>query len=105
VRELEGVITKLATFCGHRIFPEDVLSYLQISSHRTKQPISLPLLSAMNAKLPQQWPTAQQVRDWYVVEAYHYFGRESQVARALGMDYRTVSGIIREYQQQQDSPE
>lgn len=105
VRELESVITKLATFCGHRIFAEDVLQQLPIPAHRVHQPISLPVLSMTNANLPRQWPTAQQVRDWYVIEAYHYFGRESQVARTLGMDYRTVNGIIREYQQRIAPPE
>lgn len=105
VRELECLINKLATFFGCRIFAEDVQQQLQIAAHRIGNPVNLPLLSMINAKLPRQWPTAQQVRDGYVIEAYHYFGRESQVARALGMDYRTVSGIIREYQQRHAPPE
>nr|WP_281720785.1 sigma-54 dependent transcriptional regulator [Nitrosomonas nitrosa] len=101
VRELESLINKLATFCGGRVFTEDLQPHLQIATHRVGNPISLPLLSMMNVKLPRQWPTWQQVREQYVMEAYHYFGRESQVARALGMDYRTVSQIIREFEQRQ----
>jgi DNA-binding NtrC family response regulator len=103
VRELESLVSKLATFCGGRIFAEDVQPQLQIAAHRVGNPISLPLLSMMNVKLPRQWPTWQQVREWYVMEAYHYLGHESQVARALGMDYRTVNAIIRECEQRQTS--
>jgi two-component system, NtrC family, response regulator AtoC len=101
VRELESVVNKLATFCGHRIFPEDVLHHLPIPKHRINQPISLPLLSMMNANSSRPWPTLQELREWYVIEAFHYYGRESKVARALGMDYRTVNAILGEHEQRE----
>ena len=41
------------------------------------------------------WPTAQELRERYVIEAWLRWGRESQVARVLGMDYRTVNLILR----------
>lgn len=45
------------------------------------------------------WPTLQELREWYVIKAFHYYGRESKVARAVGMDYRTVNAILLEHEQ------
>lgn len=36
-----------------------------------------------------------ELRNWYVVQAYCCFGKESTVARHLGLDVRTVSAILR----------
>src|SRR5262245_50300147 len=57
VRELESVINKLITFCGKRIFPEDVQQYIQIPKRRAEHIIRDFLLSLMNANPFEKRPT------------------------------------------------
>lgn len=40
VRELENVVIKVITFCGKRIFPEDVSRHLRLSEHQGGEPLS-----------------------------------------------------------------
>jgi len=95
VRELESVISKLANFSGRGIFPEDVQSHIRVQPHRIERSPNPAILSVFNSLPPECWPTVQELKNQYVIEAYLYFGREARVARALGIDYRTVSAIIR----------
>src|SRR5262245_61242599 len=95
VRELENVINKLITFCGKRIFSDDVLRYIQVPKRRTKHLTRDFLLSLMNANPLEDRPTMHEVRKRYVIETFYEVGREFQVAKALNMDYRTVSAILR----------
>jgi hypothetical protein len=41
-----------------------------------------------------EWPTISQLRNWYVRHAYCILGKESAVARRLGLDVRTVNSIL-----------
>jgi two-component system response regulator HydG len=95
VRELESVINKLITFCGKRIFPEDVLRYIQVPKRRHEHLTRDFLLSLMNANPLEERPTMLEVRKRYVIETFYEVGREFQVAKILNMDYRTVSAILR----------
>jgi DNA-binding NtrC family response regulator len=101
VRELENVIGKLATHFGRRIYPDDVLQIIpSLAGPRDRSPdLSAP--SVMQALACGKWPTAQEHRDSYVVAAYAYFQSEAQVAKALGMDYRTVNAILRKEEERQ----
>lgn len=95
VRELESVINKLITFCGKRIFPEDVQRYIQVPKRRAEHLTRDFLLSLMNANPLEDRPTMPEIRKRYVIETFYEVGREFQVAKALNMDYRTVSAILR----------
>ncbi|MFN7949907.1 MAG: hypothetical protein U0Z53_31450 [Blastocatellia bacterium] len=95
VRELESVIQQLVTCSGHFVFREDVLRCIHLSQSEPKK-LSLPFWSAMNGLRRGEWPTIQDMRNWYVTQAYLYSGKESVVARHLGMDVRTVSAILAE---------
>ncbi len=95
VRELEIVINKLITFCGKRIFPEDVQKYIQVPKRRIEHTTRDFLLSLMNANPLEERPTIPEIRKRYVIETFYEVGREFQVAKALNMDYRTVSAILR----------
>jgi DNA-binding NtrC family response regulator len=95
VRELESVINKLTTFCGRRIYPDDVLLYLRPSEHRIKTQTRLFLLGLMNASSFEDWPSLQDIKKTYAVEAFNKLGKEFQVAKVLGIDYRTVVGILK----------
>jgi len=53
------------------------------------------LLSLMNANPLEDRPTMPEIRKRYVIETFYEVGREIQVAKALQMDYRTVSEILR----------
>jgi DNA-binding NtrC family response regulator len=90
VRELESLIQRLIAFHGRRILPEDVRLYLALPDERTGLPVSPFLFGLMNATPLERWPTIPELKHQYVIEAYRYFGQKHQVARALGIDYRTV---------------
>ena len=53
------------------------------------------LLSLMNANPLEDRPTMPEIRKRYVIETFYEVGREIQFAKALNMDYRTVSAILR----------
>src|SRR5262245_2875879 len=95
VRELESVINKLITFCGKRIFPEDVQKYIQVPKRRTEHLTRDFLLSLMNTNPLEERPTIPEIRKRYVIETFYEVGREYKVAKALNMDYRSVSAILR----------
>ncbi|HMX25084.1 MAG TPA: sigma-54 dependent transcriptional regulator [Blastocatellia bacterium] len=95
VRELESVIQQIISFSGHFVFREDVLRHINVSQAEHKN-FNLPFWSAMNGLRRGEWPTINEIRNWYVTQAYLYFGKESVVARHLGMDARTVTAILEE---------
>lgn len=95
VRELESVIQQIITFSGRFVFREDVLRHINVSSPQ-QQKVNLPFWSAMNSLRHDEWPTIRDLRNWYVTQAFLYFGQESVVARYLGMDARTVGTILEE---------
>ncbi|MCI0337935.1 MAG: hypothetical protein L0226_10180 [Acidobacteria bacterium] len=92
---MESVINKLTTFCGRRIYPEDVLQYLRPCEHRIKTQTRLFLLGLMNASSFEDWPSLQEIKKTYAVEAFNKLGKEFHVAKVLGIDYRTVVGILK----------
>lgn len=95
VRELESVVQKLVAYAGKYISVEDVTRYLSPHEMTTKQ-VTYELLSGMLLKQPAHvWPTVQELRERYVVEAWLRWGRAAQVARMLSIDYRTVYQILR----------
>jgi hypothetical protein len=49
----------------------------------------------MNANPLEDRPTTPEIRKRYVSETFYEVRREFQVAKALQMDYRTVSAILR----------
>ena len=102
VRELESVIQQLLTFSGRFVFREDVLRHINVSSPQ-QQKVNLPFWSAMNSLRRDEWPSIRDLRNWYVTQAYLYFGQESVVARYLGMDARTVSTILEEVAESNES--
>ncbi|MGE0129323.1 MAG: sigma-54-dependent transcriptional regulator [Blastocatellales bacterium] len=95
VRELESVIQQLITFSGRFVFREDVLRHINVANPQHRK-VNLPFWSAMNSLRRDEWPSIRDLRNWYVTQAYLYFGQESVVARYLGMDARTVSTILEE---------
>lgn len=95
VRELESVVQKLVAYSGKYIYAEDVERYLSSQQLRAKQTTNELLYGLLHKQPGNDWPTAQELRERYVIEAWHRWGRESQVARVLGMDYRTVNLILR----------
>lgn len=98
VRELERAVKKLATYCSRRVFPDDIQEHLAIPDEaghrRLDQPSRMILSSLLNATRQAEWPTMQQIRIAYVIEVYHQLGQAFHVAKALRMDYRTVSMIL-----------
>jgi DNA-binding NtrC family response regulator len=96
VRELESVVRKLITFCGRHVLAEDVERHLGPPARDVSLLPELSLMSLMNGAPNRRWPTVSEMRRRYVAEAFRYFGRESAVARALGIDYRTVSALIKQ---------
>ncbi len=95
VRELESVINKLITYAGRRVFPEDVQKYIQVPKRRIEHVTRDFLLSLMNANPLEERPTIPEIRKRYVIETFYEVGREYKVAKALNMDYRSVSAILR----------
>ncbi len=95
VRELESVVKKLITFCGKRIFPEDVQQFIQVPKRRTEHLTRDFLLCLMNANPLEGRPTMAEIKKRYVIENFYELGHESKVAKALNMDYRTVTSILR----------
>jgi DNA-binding NtrC family response regulator len=95
VRELESLIGELAINFGPHIYPEDLLNHLQVPAHRRERSLDMFTQSVMNA-VGDEWPTMNRIRNRIVVQAYLHFGQEFQVAKVLGMDYRTVGAILKE---------
>lgn len=95
VRELESIVIKLTTFCGKRIFPEEVSRHLRIPEHQGGDAADLLLLGIMNTLGPNGWPTLQQMKNRLVVHTYHFLGQEYRTAKFLGIDYRTVNAILK----------
>ncbi|MCI0660142.1 MAG: hypothetical protein L0220_03625, partial [Acidobacteria bacterium] len=93
--ELESVVKKLITFCGKRIFPEDVQQFIQVPKRRTEHLTRDFLLCLMNANPLEGRPTMAEIKKRYVIENFYELGHESKVAKALNMDYRTVTSILR----------
>jgi len=102
VRELESVIQQLLTFSGRFVFREDVLRHINVANPQQRK-VNLPFWSAMNSLRRDEWPSIRDLRNWYVTQAYLYFGQESVVARYLGMDARTVSTILEEVAESNES--
>jgi transcriptional regulator with AAA-type ATPase domain len=98
VRELESVIQRIIAFSGCFIFfHEDVLPHIKLdeSSDDTSWK-SLPALwDSIHGINRGELPTMVELRNWYVQQAYCYLGKESAVARRLGLGIRTVSSILR----------
>jgi DNA-binding NtrC family response regulator len=95
VRELESVINKLIIYAGRRIFPEDVQRYIQVPQRRTDHLTRDFLLSLMNTTPLEDRPTIPELKERYVIETFYEVGREFHVAKALQIDYRAVSAILR----------
>ena len=95
VRELESVVQKLVAYAGKYISAEDVVRYLPPHKMTTKQ-VTHELLSSLLLHQPDNvWPTVQELRERYIIEAWLRWGRAAQVARILNIDYRTVYQILR----------
>jgi DNA-binding NtrC family response regulator len=96
VRELESVIQRIIAFSGRFVFREDVLLHIKLdeSSDDTSWKSMPALWDSIHAINRGEWPTMAEVRDWYVQQAYCYLGKESAVARQLGLDIRTVNSIL-----------
>ncbi|MBL8206014.1 MAG: sigma-54-dependent Fis family transcriptional regulator [Blastocatellia bacterium] len=95
VRELESVVHKLVAYAGKYIYAEDVERYLmpqEITAHQVTNEL---LFGLLHRQPSAAWPTAQELRERYVMEAWLRWGQASQVARVLGIDYRTVHQILR----------
>ena len=98
VRELERAVNKLTTYCGRRVFPDDIRCHVPLPEERVRRRADertrLFLSSLVNVTSRGEWPTMQQIRTAYVIEIYHQLGQPYPVAKALGMGYRTVSVIL-----------
>lgn len=96
VRQLENVVQLITTFSGRLVFREDVLRHIQTEKGREEiaQEILLALWQTIGATQRGEWPTINQLRNWYVRHAYCILGKESAVARRLGLDVRTVNSIL-----------
>jgi transcriptional regulator with GAF, ATPase, and Fis domain len=98
VRELERAVNKLTTYCGRRVFPDDIRCHAPLPeervTRRADERTRLFLSSLVNSTSRGEWPTMQQIKAAYVIEIYHQLGQPFQVAKTLGMDYRTVSVIL-----------
>jgi transcriptional regulator with GAF, ATPase, and Fis domain len=97
VRELESVIQRIIAFSGRFVFREDVLLHIKLEDAGDDTAWkSLPALwDSIHAINRGEWPTMDELRDWYVRQAYCYLGKVSVVARRLGLDIRTVNSILR----------
>ena len=95
VRELESVVQKLVAYAGKYIYAEDVVRYLSPQEMTAKQVTNELLFGLLHNQPSNVWPTAQELRERYVIEAWLRWGQASRVASVLGMDYRTVNLILR----------
>jgi transcriptional regulator with GAF, ATPase, and Fis domain len=97
VRELESVIQRIIAFSGRFIFREDVLQHIKTAeTGGDTGPESLfEVWDSIQMMKPGEWLTIAELRDWYVQQAFYYMGKESAVARRLGLDIRTVNSILR----------
>lgn len=94
VRELESVVQKLVAYAGKHISAEDVARYLSPQEMTTEQMTNELLYHFWLRQPDNVWPTAQELRERYVIEAWLRWGRAAQVGRILGIDYRTVVQIL-----------
>ena len=96
VRQLETVIQLIIVFAGRFVFREDVARHIQTEKTREEftREVLLALWSTVPKVKPGEWPTINQLRNWYVQHAYHILGKPSAVAKRLGLDVRTVSTIL-----------
>src|SRR5262249_16630595 len=97
VRELESVIQRIIAFSGRFVFREDVLRHIKIeeAGDDTVRKSLSAFWDSIHSIKQGDWPTMVELRDWYVQQAYCYLGKESAVARRLGLDVRTVNAILR----------
>lgn len=97
VRKFESVIQRIIAFSGSCVFREDMLLHIKIEEADDNTSWkSLPALWDSIQRVKRgEWPTRVELRDWYVQQAYCYLGKESAVARRLGLDIRTVNSTLR----------
>lgn len=95
VRELESVLHQLAAQHGQIILPEHVTPLLH---PRTAIPPSIcdAWWRALHSHDPNDWPTARNLRDAYVVRTFLILRKAATVAHYLEMDIRTVHTILDE---------
>src|SRR5262249_52592563 len=107
VRELESVIQRIIAFTGRIILREDVLSHINAGETRDEmmRHYFRGVWGALPQIKPEGWPTIVELRDWYVQQVFYYMGRESAVARHVGLDVRTVNAILRKDESWRESVE
>lgn len=107
VRELESVIQRIIAFTGRIILREDVLSHINAGETRDEmmRHYFRGVWGALPQIKPEGWPTVVELRDWYVQQVFYYMGRESAVARHVGLDVRTVNAILRKDEAWRESGE
>jgi transcriptional regulator with PAS, ATPase and Fis domain len=96
VRELESVVQQLIAFAGRFVFREDVLRCIQKeeSAEEIADKFLLALWQVSKQYEQSKWPTVAEIRNLYVQKAFSLLGKESAVAKRLGIDVRTVSAIL-----------
>jgi len=107
VRQLETVIQLLTVFAGRFVFREDVARHIQMEKTREEfeREVLLALWSTVPRVKPGEWPTINQLRNWYVQNAYQILGKQSVVAKQLGLDVRTVNTILQKEESMADASE
>jgi DNA-binding NtrC family response regulator len=98
VRQLESVVHRLLLFSSRFVFREDVGQHIPID--RSPDEMSRKTLhafwSASRRIRRGEWPTISELRNWYVHQVFGVLGKQSAVAKALGIDVRTVAGILQQ---------
>ncbi len=107
VRELESVVQRIIAFTGRIVLREDVLGHINAGETRDEmmRHYFRGVWGALPQIKPEGWPTIVELRDWYVQQVFYYMGRESAVARHVGLDVRTVNAILRKDEVWQESDE
>jgi transcriptional regulator with GAF, ATPase, and Fis domain len=107
VRQLETVIQLLTVFAGRFVFREDVARHIQMEKTREEfeREVLLALWRTVPRVKPGEWPTINQLRNWYVQNAYQILGKQSVVAKQLGLDVRTVNTILQKEESMVDASE
>lgn len=95
VRELESVVHKLVAYMGKYIYAEDVARSLSPQEKTAQQVRNELLYGLLHNQSSDVWPTVQELRERYIIEAWLRWGQAAKVARVLGIDYRTVHQILR----------